>query len=82
MSGGKSVKKKQITRRKERHIAKKSHVKYSIIAGNKVHVKGKEYKSDVEPLDIRDREEPEQVVIQPRHHHKSRPPNSYDYVAN
>ena len=85
VSAGKSVKKKQITRRKngkERHSAKKSHVKYSIIAGNKVHVNGKEYKSDVEPPDIRDREEPEQVVIQPRHHHKSRPPNSYDYVAN
>ena len=79
VSSGKSVKKKQISRRKkgnERHSAKKSHVKYSIIAGNKVHVKGKEYKSDVEPPDIRDREEPEQVVIQPRHHHKSRPPNS------
>ena len=85
VSAGKSVKKKQISKRKkgkERHSAKKSHVKYSIIAGNKVHVKGKEYKSDVEPPDIRDREEPEQVVIQPRHHHKSRPPNSYDYVAN
>ena len=85
VSAGKSVKKKQISRRKkgkERHSAKKSHVKYSIIAGNKVHVKGKEYKSDVEPPDILDREEPEQVVIQPRHHHKSRPPNSYDYVAN
>ena len=85
VSAGKSVKKKQISRRKkgkERHSAKKSHVKYSIIAGNKVHVKGKEYKSDVEPPDIRDRKEPEQVVIQPRHHHKSRPPNSYDYVAN
>ena len=82
---GKSVKKKQISRRKkgkERHSAKKSHVKYSIIAGNKVHVKGKEYKSDVEPPDIGNREEPEQVVIQARHHHKSRPPNSYDYVAN
>ena len=85
MSAGKSVKKKQISRRKkgkERHSAKKSHVKYSIIAGNKVHVKGKEYKSDVEPPDIRDQEEPEQVVIQPCHHHKIRPPNSYDYVAN
>ena len=85
VSAGKSVKKKQISRRKkgkERHSAKKSHVKYSIIAGNKVHVKGKEYKSDVEPPDIGNREEPEQVVIQPRHHHKSRPPNSYDYVAN
>ena len=85
VSAGKSVKKKQICRRKkgkERDSAKKSHVKYSIIAGNKVHVKGKEYKSDVEPPDIRDREEPEQVVIQPRHHHKSRPPNSYNYVAN
>ena len=76
VSAGKSVKKKQITRRKngkERHSAKKSHVKYSIIAGNKVYVKGKEYKSDVEPPDIRDREEPEQVIIQPRHHHKIRP---------
>ena len=85
VSAGKSVKKKQITRRKkgkERHSAKKSHVKYSIIAGDKVYVKGKEYKSDVEPPDIRNREEPEQVVIQPSHHHKSRPPNSYDYVAN
>ena len=85
VSAGKSVKKKQISRRKkgkERHSAKKSHVKYSIIAGNKVHVKGEEYKSDVEPPDIRDREEPEQVVIQPRHHHKSRPPNSYNYVVN
>ena len=85
VSAGKSVKKKQISRRKkgkERHSAKKSHVKYSIIAGNKVHVKGKEYKSDVEPPDIGNREEPEQVVIQARHHHKSRPPNSYDYVAN
>ena len=85
VSAGKSVKKKQISRRKkgkERHSAKKSHVKYSIIAGDKVHVKGKEYKSDVEPPDIGNREEPEQVVIQPRHHHKSRPPNSYDYVAN
>ena len=82
---GKSVKKKQISRRKkgnERHSAKKSHEKYSVIAGNKVHVKGKEYKSDVEPPDIGNREEPEQVVIQARHHHKSRPPNSYDYVAN
>ena len=69
-------------RENERHSAKKSHVKYSIIAGNKVHVKGKVYKSDVEPPDIRDREEPEQVVIQPHHHHKSRPPNSYKYVAN
>ena len=81
-AGKSSVKKKQITRRKkgnERHSAKKSHVKYSIIAGNKDHVKGKEYKSDVEPPDIRDRKEPEQVVIQPRHHHKS---NSYNYVAN
>ena len=61
VSAGKSVKKKQITRRKkgkERHSAKNCHVKYSIIAGNKVHVKGKEYKSDVEPPDIRDREEP------------------------
>ena len=85
VSVGKSVKKKQITRRKkgkERDSAKKSHVKYSIIAGNKVHVKGKEYKSDVEPPDILNREEPERVVIQARHHHKSRPPNSYDYVAN
>ena len=85
VSAGKSVKKKQITRRKkgkQRHSAKKSHVKYSIIAGDKVYVKGKEYKSDVEPPDIRNREEPEQVVIQPRHHHKSRPPNSYNYVAN
>ena len=85
VSAGKSVKKKQISRRKkgkERHSAKKSHVKYSIIAGNKVHVKGKEYKSDVEPPDIGNREEPEQVVIQPRHHHKSRPPNSYNYVVN
>ena len=85
VSAGKSVKKKQITRRKkgkERHSAKKSHVKYSIIAGNKVHVKGKEYKSDVEPPDVGDQEESEQVVIQPHHHHKSRPPNSYDYVAN
>ena len=85
VSAGKSVKKKQITRRKkgnERHSAKKSHVKYSIIAGNKVHVKGNEYKSDVEPPDIGDQEESEQVVVQPRHHHKSRPPNSYDYVAN
>ena len=85
VSAGKSVKKKQISRRKkgkERHSAKKSHVKYSIIACNKVHVKGKEYKSDVEPPDIPDREEPEQVVIQPRHYHKSRPPNSFNYVAN
>ena len=85
VSAGKSVKKKQISRRKkgkERHSAKKSHVKYSIIAFDKVHVKGKEYKSDVEPPDTGNREEPEQVVIQPRHHHKSRPPNSYDYVAN
>ena len=85
VSAGKSVKMKQISRRKkgkERHSAKKTHVKYSIIAGDKVHVKGKEYKSDVEPPDIGNREEPEQVVIQPRHHHKSRPPNSYDYVAN
>ena len=85
MSAGKSVKKKQITRREkgnERHSTEKSHVKYSIIAGNKVHFKDKEYKSDMEPPDIRDREEPEQAVIQPRHHHKSRPPNSYDYVAN
>ena len=85
VSAGKSVKKKQITRRKkgkQRHSAKKSHVKYSIIAGDKVHVKGKEYKSDVEPPDIANREEPEQVVILPYYHHKSRPPNSYDYVAN
>ena len=85
VSVGKSVKKKQISRKKEgkeRNSAKKSHVKYSIIAGNKVHVKGKEYKSDVEPPDVGDQEESEQVVIQPHHHHKSRSPNSYDYVAN
>ena len=88
VAAGKSVKKKQIIRRKkgnERHsvkAVKKSYVKYNIIAGNKVLVKSEEYKSDVEPPDADNQEEPEQVVIQPCHHHKSRPPNSSGYVAN
>ena len=79
VAAGKSVKKKQIIRRKkgnERHSAKKSHVKYNIIAGNKVLVKSEVYKSDLEPPDVGDQENPEQVVILPCHHHKSRPPNS------
>ena len=60
---GKSVKKKQVIRRRkdgnERHSAKKSHVKYNII----VFVKSKVYKNDVEPPDVGDREELEQVVV-------------------
>ena len=84
VSAGKSVKKRNITRKKDENGRHKSHVKYNIIADNKGLVKIEKNKSDVEPPDVGDREEPEQVVTQPCHHHKSIPPNfdSYDYAAN
>ena len=50
---------------------------------DKTFVKSTEYGGDMEMPNVQDQEESEQDVNQPRHHHKSKPPNvTHCYVAN